>query len=314
MDRRTFLRQMAAAPAIFGVENLFGENQAEKPYWLADAFAWMRKEGLRGIVVVVPDPAPDRVALGKALWQRMNHGGGSVHALFLQAIFIFVRESVAWQHFGRMLQPWDRMVLAPDGNRLQLDRVSLKTFQDQDKFEASMAPAIFGEDRSILVDRAEKAWALAPDNVREALAQLRDEDIFVRKRATEQLSTGLYWALPCLVPLALAATDTPERQAARDLVEARYRYLLDFDLDPWKGGWQEELRKITGEPPVRQLPYGVALPNRIEGGCGISVEEPPEGEAMPKADQDRLDRTSVMFCGMASMRTPSYSFVTFLTK
>lgn len=274
----------------------------------------MKKEDLRGIVVVVPDPAPDRAALGKALWQRINHGGGAVYALFLQGIFIFARESVAGLQFGRKLQPWDRLVLAPDGTRLQLDRVSLNTFQDQEKFEASMAPAVFGDDRSILVDRAEKAWALAPDNVRKSLAQLGDEDIFIRKRATELLSTRPYWALPCLLPLALAAADTPERQAARDLVEAHYRSLLAFDLDPWKGGSQEELRKITGEPPYRQLPYGAALPKRIEGGCGISMEEPPEGEAMLKADHDRLDRTSVMLCGMASMRTPSYSFVTFLAK
>lgn len=76
MNRRTFLRQVAAAPAIFGAEDLFAQNQAEKPVWLADAFAWIKKEDLRGIVVVVPDPAPDRAALGKALWQRINHGGG----------------------------------------------------------------------------------------------------------------------------------------------------------------------------------------------------------------------------------------------
>src|SRR5205814_1565488 len=127
--------------------------------------------------------------------------------------------------------------------------------QDLDKFEASMTRAVFGEERSLLLDRAEKGWALAPDNVREALAQLRDEDVFVRKRAAEQLSTRLYWALPCLVPLALAAADTPERQAARDLVEARYRYFLGFDLDRRHAADQEELRKVTGEPPLRQLPY-----------------------------------------------------------
>jgi hypothetical protein len=314
MDRRNFLRQMAAAPAIFGANALFAQNPPERPLWLSDAFAWMKNENLRGIVVVVPDPAADRAALGKALWQRLNHGGGAVHALFLQGIFIFVREPLAWAHFGRTLQPWDRLILAPDGTRLQQDRVSLKIFQGQETFESSMAPAVFGEDRALLLDRAEKAWGLAPDNVREALAQLRDEDIFVRKRAAEHLSTRLYLALPCLLPLALASADTPERQAARDLVEERYRYFLGIDLNRRGTYEQEELRKLTGEPPFRQLPYGVALPKRIEGGCGSSVEAPPEGEAMPQADRDRLNRTTAMLCGMASMKTPSYSFVTFMAK
>lgn len=31
MNRRTFLRQMVAAPAIFGAEDLFAQNQDEKP-------------------------------------------------------------------------------------------------------------------------------------------------------------------------------------------------------------------------------------------------------------------------------------------
>lgn len=237
-----------------------------------------------------------------------------MHALFLQAIFIFVRESVAWQHFGRKLQPWDRIVVAPDGTRLQLDSVSLKTFHDQERFEASMAPAVFGEDLAVLSDRDEKAWALAPDNVREALGQLGDEDILVRKRAVDLLKTRVYLVQPCLIRRSLETTKSECREAAHELIKAHYRYLLNFDLDPWKRGSGDELRKITGESPFRQLPYGVALPKRIEGGCGISVEEPPEGEAMPKADQDRVARTTVMLCGMASMKTPSYSFVTFLTK
>jgi hypothetical protein len=312
MDRRKFLRQMVAAPAIFGADAVFAQNPPAKPMWLSDAYAWMRKEEFRGIVIVVPDPAPDRAALGKALWQRLNHGGGAAHALFLQSFFIFIREPQAQQHLGRDLKAWDRVVLNPDGGALLRDRITLKTFQDQEKFESSMAPVIFGEDLRILIDRDEKAWSLAPADVRVALGQLGDEDILNRKRAMDLLQSRVYSVQPCLIRRAMETTKTEGREAAREIVEAYYRMRLGWSLDPMRVAGRRELRERTREPEFQQLPYGVALPGLVSGGCGISVEQPPEGEAMPQTDRDTVRRSSVMVCGMANVSTPSYSFVKFL--
>lgn len=314
MDRRAFLRRTAAAGFLFGGGELFADGAPEPPRWLSDARSWMLKKDFRGIVIVVPDSAPERAALGRALWQRLTQGGAPVHALFLQSIFVFVREPVAQNHLGKDLKAWDLLVLSPDGSRILRDRCSPKSFQDPEAFVSCMMPAVFGDMREILTDRDEKALALAPGEARWAFAQLDHEDIGVRNRALDLLKKHLPDILPCLIRRALETTKANESEALRGILEAHYQKMLGWCLDPYSPAYEPRWREMPGEGPFRQLPYGVTLSGEVYGGCGVAVEEPPEGESLSKADLERISRSSVMLCGMASMRQMSHSFLKFLAE
>jgi hypothetical protein len=320
MDRRNFLRQAAASPLVFGLGSLEAQDFPDKVHWFTAAQRRMKEGDRRGILIVVPDAAPDRADLGKALWQRINHGGAPVHALFLEAVFIFMTAPVAQKLVGKDLQPWDRVVLGSEGKELQRDRVALKIFRDAERFEEAMAPLVYGEGRSLLLARVEQVWPSVPAELRDALERLADEDIQVRKKAREAVERRIGDLLPCLIHRAVVTSETRNREAAREIVEAHYRKRLEWDTAVDKAirlpaaVHQAGRREEYDAPLPVQLPYGVALPYLLFGGCGTAVEEPPEGESLSASANETLRDSSFALCGMAMMKKRTITFVKFLAK
>jgi hypothetical protein len=311
MDRRAFLRRSAAVPLLLGGGLLFGQEVPPKPGWFSEALDRMKREGVRGIVIVVPEPAVDRAALGRAIWARVRHGSAVAHGLFLQSVFVFLTPTLAQRHLGKSLAAWDRILLASDGAPLRTDRVSLKTFREDPEFVASFTPLVYGEGNDLLSDRDESAWAKGTVEVHDALDHLDDPDILRRKKARDLIRARVHSLLPCLLRRAM---DPSASQGAMELIEAHYQGLLLLETDPWSASRLRGMNEGAGTLLTRQLPYGVQLPDRIDGGCCQSIEEPPEGESLSEAEWQQFNRGSVMVCGLGIVRELTYSFVKFLSQ
>src|SRR5437867_2739830 len=103
MKRRTFLTQIAAAlpavalaePFIFGLREIFAQNDKKTPTWLADALRRMKETGRYGIILIVPDKKEEQRPIGCDLAALVDGEDRATHALLCEAVFICVRRYCA---------------------------------------------------------------------------------------------------------------------------------------------------------------------------------------------------------------------------
>jgi len=291
MDRRFFLKALAAAPCVFGLSELFAQEAAPSPEWLRVALARMKERKLHGVVLIAPERIePDQRLMGTALRELLEGDHAEAHELFLGGVFIAMTPSLAAASgILKADEKGNRVLLDPEGGRLALDATDLEVFEKPAVFTTSFEPFLFGKDRERLKARAEELEKSAPRELSAAFRDLGSEDIAVRERATGLMKAHAADYHPLFAWKRRIEPDAEVRFRLRSILENLY----------------QGARKDAFGP---RLPYGTRIPKFVEGGCG-SMDELPEGEKELKDDR------GMVACGMAVMDEPKVKlFLRFLTK
>src|SRR5262245_32020321 len=146
LDRRTFLKSVAAAPCIFGLRQLLAQEPDARPAWFKQALARMKERKLHGVVIVAPAAEPEQLELGRRLWDLLDGDFPEVHELFLTGVFVVMTPALAEASGVRKAgEKEDRFILEPEGKRVAADTRDAKAFDTPAGFVASFAPALYGE-------------------------------------------------------------------------------------------------------------------------------------------------------------------------
>jgi hypothetical protein len=289
MDRRSFLKAAAAAPCVFGLRHLLGQDPAPAgPDWYRDALARMKERDLYGVVLVAPDGAKEKLELGKKLWDLLEGASSETHELFLTGVFVVMNPELALKAGVRTAEEKeDRFLLDPDGRRVSADRVGAKVFDTPDAFVADFDPFLHGEGAIHLRWRANGAGAKAPPEIFTALSDLGADDIVIRDRASAALLKRADEFLPLFAWKRRTAKDAEVAARLKTLVEQHYK-------------------SLRMEPFGPRLPFGTRVPQFRTAGCG---------ELREVGDDEKEDSGSMVACGMGRIGEPKVRmFLRFLTK
>lgn len=287
MKRRTFLGQAAAAPLIFGLPGLFGQDAKASPDWYAAALKRMKESGRPGVVVVLPADAAGRQRIGAAVWKLVSAASGTTQELLCEAVFIFMTPDLAAGRVRADGEKADRFLLDPEGKRVEADSIDPSFFDFPRAFADSFIPFVRGKDNERFEVRLEAARLRQTDEVRAAFGKLDADEYDVREAADKVLRKSAGTIIPCLIRATRVGESVELRARAGGILES---YFKSFKED---------------EPGPR-LPYGAYLPKLVNWGCGSFGEEPEAGSV----DEGRPRPA----CGMARMIPASRSFVRFLVK
>ncbi|GEM_PF-3939747 len=283
IDRRTFLRQLAAAPAVFGLKDLWGQDSSNPapPTWWTDALKRMKETHRYGVVLVSPSDARGRIALGDALLARLEAEDTEVLECFCEAVYIVLRPDLA----ARLLREKrasageNRYLFDPEGKQLPGDSVSLEILKDSKRFAESFSLFVRGPKNEQLRKTAERIASESPAEVRAAIEKLNADDMDAREAAVATLVRHADAVAPLLV-YARLTDPSEERRLRLGMVLRRYFHARPLDQ--------------AGS----RLPYGTVR-QVYRGGCG-GIEAEEEGRSIE--------------CGRARVTEEGRKFLRFLTK
>lgn len=277
MNRRRFLTQAAAIPALFGLRELFAQEPASgPPAWYVQALERMKSTGRYGVILVVPDPEADRRRLGLTLWTLANEDHRAGHLLFTEAVFICIPSTVADRLFTPSGERQRRFLLDADGTLLAADAVDTAALDDPDKFVASFATFLHGVSNDRLRARAEAVRKTLGDDVKKAVAQLSSESADEREAAQALLVRHADAIAPYLAHEAVVAADVETRGRMGDILARLYATTREESVGP-------------------RLPYGSYMPEFAEA-CG----------------RLRLKEEAMVECGLGRAPLKSRKFIRFL--
>lgn len=291
MDRRTFLKAVAAAPCIFGLRELFAQEGPSSPEWFRAALARMKERKLHGVVLIAPERLePDQRLMGTALRELLDGDHPDAHELFLGGVFIAMTPALAAASgLLKADEKGNRILLDPEGRRLALDATGPEVLETADAFTTSFEPFLFGKDGEWLKGRAEELEKNAPEDLRGALRDLGSEDIAIRERASGVLKVHAPDYHPLFAWNRRNAPDPEVRFRLRSILVHLY----------------QSARKESFGP---RLPYGTRIPQFVEGGCGSMVE-------LAEGEKKQKDGGEMVACGMGRIEDPKVRlFLRFLTK
>lgn len=275
IDRRTFLTQIAAAPFVFGLQDLFGQDSG--PSFFRDALKKMKETGRPGLVLIGPEDATGRIRMGEALLARLDGENSDATELFCCTIVICLRLEQARATVLGKDEKANRVLLDADGKRLAADTIEAALLEDPAEFTKSFRAFVFGEKDARLRARAEAMTI--PDDTANAIRDLESEDFDMREAASELLTKRAGPIAEFLVWTRLTTEGEERRLRIRQILR---RHLLSLDV----------------ATPGPRLPYGSARHEYV-GGCG-SAETEEDGMAVE--------------CGMAKTPRASRRFLRFLVK
>ena len=220
LDRRTFLTAAAAAPLIYGLHDVLGHpGDAE---WFHAALRRMKETRRCGIVLVVPSDPRQRQAMGTQLRALLDAPYPDAHALFAEAVFICLTPELARGRVRSFFEKDNRILLDPDGRRLEADRVDLSVFQPK-SFAVSFTALLHGHDAARLEGHARAIEKTLPAEIMHPLTQLDDASIDVRSEASAAVFAHADRMIPYLIHQGRNGTTEEARARCRALVEEFFR-------------------------------------------------------------------------------------------
>ena len=213
MKRRTFLKQLAATPLIFGLGSLLAQDGESTPSWYREALAKMKETGRYGIVLIVPSKEPTRTEIKNALSSAL--AGKGYPLVFCEAVFIFLVQKLAVRLVGETGEWANRILLDPTGNEVAADRVSLAPLLEGKDFSPSFERFLHGKDNLRLRKQVRKMEV--PEKVRVALEQIESDKIEERSNAEMILQETGDQIVPALTLLRIT-TDSEETRARIDTI------------------------------------------------------------------------------------------------
>lgn len=283
ISRRVVLGGIVAAPAVFGLRYLLGQEKAEapagEPEWLGQALRRMRETGRWGVVIVAPPDEDARRGLGAGLYAltELDDEDVEAHDLFCQAVFVVLSGPQARSHFPKVPGA-DRILLGPGGNPIAWDTAGFEVYADSAKFTGSFRPFIHGPEGSRLKERAKAIEEALPEALKKAARELGADSVEERSRAAVLLTRDVEKITPYLGYL--------QREGATEEVRSQAKLLL-----------RRYFATLPGESFGNRLPYGCYL-RKFVGSCSCYVPE------------DEL----TMQCGLGRVSKRSRKFVSFLAK
>jgi hypothetical protein len=284
MDRRTFLKQAAAAPLVFGLGDLFAQDQ-KSPAWLAEALARMKDTGRYGIVLIIPDDKEQQRPIGQALAALIDGKDRGSHALFSEAVFVCMRRFAAE---GAVCDAGDRntrYLLDPSGKKIDADIPGENALKDAAAFENSFGPFLHGKDGKRFRERVEEIRKSLPAEVTKAVENLDADEADVRDKASAVLQAHADRIISYLADSSARASSPEARSRAADVVEHHFR-------------------TFSGDKPGPRLPFGCKVSVLVEAGCG---------ELREKGDDEEEGKSPVKGCGMASLTKHDRRFLRWLS-
>jgi len=242
MNRRNFLQSVAAAPAVFGLSDLFAQDETPAPAWWSEALKRMKDTSRRGIVLVAPEADADRRAFAEAIYAILDSKDADVRETLFEAVHICVTPALAKRLVGG---EGNRVLLDSDGKRLEADIVKTETIDDAKAFVVSWRTLLHGAKGDRL--RA------SVDRVRAALAEKERAEV---EKALDALDIEGEAPAAAMITLAGCADRVASwlvmarREAVYEAGRSRVRTLIAAALD--KSG---------------RLPYGAKMPKFIDA-CG----------------------------------------------
>lgn len=274
MDRRTFL---AAAPLVFGIENLFGQDAA--PGWIGEALRRMLDSGRFGLALVAPEADPLQRRVGTALWDLTRFP--AARGLLGEAVFICALPAHAkavGAKAGRLV------LLSPAGAAIDSAPLATETIEDPIRFVAT-ADALLRERRAARAGAIEKTLE---DGLRGALDKLDAEDLETREEAFAEVAAAADRIAPLLAQVARSGRSEELRGRAKQALDRLYEKALE-------------------NAPGPKLPYGARMPILKSAGCGGETELP---EGAPENTE-----VAAFACGRARLPDgPPRRFLRFLSK
>ncbi len=288
MNRRAFLQSAAAAPLVFGLSDLFapldsaacgdlarGAQDAVSPKWWGEALKRMKDTSRYGVVLVAPEAEAERRAFAEAVYAVLESKDADVRELLFETVHICLTPALASKLAAG---DGNRVLLDPDGKRVDADVVKTETFDDAKAFVESWRALVHGAKG---------------DRLRASVARIK-AGLVVKERAA--------------VEMALDALDVESDAPAAALITLGG---CADRIAPWLVMARREAVYAQGRSRVRTvltaaaeksgaLPYGARMPKFIDV-CGHWREM--------KADENE---GTAFECGMGKAGRESRKFIKLL--
>jgi hypothetical protein len=264
MDRRAFLQGLAASPMIFGLPELFSQDE-KRPAWLTAAIKRMKETKRCALVIVAPAEEEARVALGEQLLALVESKDASLKALAAECVAVCLRRELATKSFGEIDAKENAIVLDADAKRVTTGTITKEALEKPETAVAAASLLLHGSDGSRLRAAVEKVRAGLDDA--DAVAKAIDA-VDCEEAAPAEAMALLRKRADRIAPWLAFATLDAVYKPARE----RYRGLLLELAD------RAEPDKASG----LRLPYGAKLKGsakRVPAGdpcpaCGMAIVEP----------------------------------------
>jgi hypothetical protein len=278
IDRRDFLGFAATGPLIFGLCDLFAQDQdQDAPPWWKSALQRMKETGRPGLVFIAPESSDRRTELGWAIRDLLESGDSRAQEVFCASVVVCLRSEMAAACLPGDAAPNRMVVLDPAGKVVENAEITGDELKNPEAFEERMSKFLHGEGEARLALAAEQIRTRLTMGEKLALAGLSSELVEERDRNARELAKSAEALMPLLI-FERRCSKNPERAGLlRQIIDARF-------------GAADELS------PGPRLPFGAKF-TPFFGGCGA----------------ESGDGVSIQ-CGMARMEGKGQRFLEFLKK
>jgi hypothetical protein len=269
VDRRAFLSILAGSPFVFGLREILAQEGS--PDFVNAALKRMKATKRFGVLLVIPADKVSRMKLGQALLDRLAVGSDADRKgfdLFCAHVFVCLSDEQAAKAGLEAKVEGEgvlRLLLDPQGKRIEADRVKLGVIQDPGKFAESFTAFIHGEKGARLRDHAKAIEKEFTPELKKAAERLA----VGRLDGTDGEAADAYSTF-----VKRADTITPWLlQKKLEDTESKYQLIL----------WEFYMHKGPALDPEPVMPFGI----RAERGA-VGDPCPPCGMAAYRATSYRF--------------------------